>query len=61
MDFEHAIFYLFLVGCGVWMMYMIAFRPDEWERYCQQNKERNRKLLGAGLKVGRFAWRNYRR
>jgi hypothetical protein len=58
---QEAFGYIICLLCVVWVMYMIAFRPEQWRNYCEENKARNRKLLGGGVKVGKVLWDVYRR
>jgi hypothetical protein len=55
------VFYIWCSILGAWVLYMIAFRPEQWRQYCEDTKDRNRKMLGGGIKLGSFMWRAYRR
>ena len=35
------IFYAFLIGCAIWMAYMMTFRTDDWIRINAQHREEN--------------------
>jgi hypothetical protein len=48
-------FYVILVACLAWMVYMMTFRTDDWIRINAQHREHQREVFGAlgkGAKAG---------
>lgn len=48
-------FWVILVGCLAWMVYMMTFRTDDWIRINDKHREHQREVFGAlgkGAKVG---------
>lgn len=48
-------FYLLLFGVGVWMLYMMTCRTDDWLRLMKSDQERNDRIakgLGQAAKGG---------
>jgi hypothetical protein len=50
------IFYAFLIGCAIWMAYMMTFRTDDWIRINAQHREHQREVFGALGKGAKFGF-----
>jgi hypothetical protein len=40
-------FWVILIGCLAWMVYMMTFRTDDWMRINAQHREHQREVFGA--------------
>ena len=55
-------FQLILLGVGVWMLYMMTCRTDDWLRLVKSDQERNEKIakgLGQAAKGGLWLFRRF--